>query len=129
MKRLTFLALLGLGIASLARAETAVEEAVPASAYEPVDVIPALLGFWDFDVIDNDTLILWTTPFRPYLVELAYPSPDIRFAHAIRVESATKLVHARFDSVRIRGLRYPIAEIFKVTRDEARRLRSGAGTA
>jgi Family of unknown function (DUF6491) len=128
-QRLLPAVLLALGLGSLARAEAAVDEASTAPAYEPVKAIPALRGFYDFDVVADDTLILWTDPFHPYLVKLAIGSPGLKFARAIRVQSSTSLVYARFDSVWIRGLRYPIGEIFKMTRDEARRLRSDAEAA
>jgi hypothetical protein len=129
MKRTLLGTLLALALCSLAQAETATETAAEARTYEPVKSITALAGFRDFDVIANDTLILWTDRSHPYLVKLSIPSPDLKFAHAIRVESATKQVYARSDSVRIRGLRYPIAEIFKMTRDEARQLKQETGDA
>jgi hypothetical protein len=56
------------------------------------------------------------------LIDLRFASPDARFAHAIAVESATSTIYARFDSVRIAGLRYPIDAIYKLSRDDARQL-------
>lgn len=91
--------------------------------YESVRSITALGGLHSFSAIDNDTLIVWTTPFRPYLIELAYPSVDLKFSHAIAIDSRTSRIHARFDSVRIRGINYPIREIYKLDRDQARQLR------
>jgi len=90
--------------------------------YERVDSIPALGGLRGFDAVDDETLILWATSFDPYLVRLAYPSPDLRWAQVVAVESATSLIHERFDAVRIDGLRYPIEEIYKLSREQARQI-------
>jgi hypothetical protein len=76
--------------------------------------------------IDNDTLIIWTSAHRPYLVELRRPSHDIRFAEYIGVTESAGRVHSRFDSVVVRGLRYPIAEIYRITPEYARTLRATA---
>jgi len=122
MKRLAIAGLLALGASSIAQAAAETKDVSEAPAYEPVRSIWAYGGFSDFDVIDNDTLILWATPFRPYLVELRAPSHDLRFAHVIGVESRTSRIYSKFDSVRIRGFRYPIGQIYKLSRDEARQL-------
>ncbi|HEX7080671.1 MAG TPA: DUF6491 family protein [Gammaproteobacteria bacterium] len=89
------------------------------TSLEPVDSIPALTRLHSWNVVDDDTLILWATPFKPYLVELSFPSPDLRFAWAIGVTSFGSRIHARFDSVRIDGFNYPIREIYELSREQA----------
>ena len=121
MRHLLIGTVLALGVSSGAQgAQTQDAREIP--PYEPVRSIWAPTGLDHFSVIDADTLIVWRTPFEPYLVELKLRSPDLRFAHAIAVQSATSTIYARFDSVRIAGLRYPIDAIYKLSRDEARQL-------
>jgi hypothetical protein len=115
-------AALVLGTGSLAHAK---EEAVPAEAlagFEAVDSFTAFRGFHSFTVLDDRTLIVWATAFKPYLVELKFPSHDLRWAHAIGVTQFGSRVHAGFDSVQVRGFRYPIDGIYKLTREEAKEL-------
>ena len=59
---------------------------------------------------------------EPYLVQLAYPSHDLRFVQTIGVTSLGDKVYAHFDSLRVRGFRYPIDNIYKMTKEEAREL-------
>jgi hypothetical protein len=125
MRRLTLGILLAMALGPVvAQAETQTEDVSDIPPYEPVRYIWAYGGFHDFDVIDDDTLLLWTTPFDPYLVELRIPSHDLAFAQTIAVESTGDHIYSQFDTVRIAGLRYPIGEIYKLSRDEARQLLS-----
>ena len=121
MRRLFIGTVLALGLSSGAHA-VQTQDAREIPPYEPVQSIWAPTGLDHFSVIDADTLIVWRTPFEPYLVELKMRSPDLRFVHAIAVDSRTSTIYARFDSVRIAGLRYPIDAIYKLSRDEARQL-------
>jgi hypothetical protein len=57
------------------------------------------------------------------LVELVAPSYDLPFEHFIAVESTSNRIYAGFDSVRIRGFRYPIDGIYKLSREQARQLK------
>ena len=123
MKGLLIASLAALGLASAARAATDTLEADEAPAFEPVSSFYVYGGLHDFDVIDEDTLILWPNAFDPYLVELRGRSHDLRFARAIAVESTTNRVHSKFDSVIIGGFRYPIDEIYKLSREAARELK------
>ena len=133
MKQLTKLATLGaalglslgFGSAVLARAAN---DAPQANAGQ-VEVVPELEQVESFSMltrpyswsaVDEDTVIVWATPFRPYLVELAFPSHDLRFADVIGLTSVGSRVYAKFDSVKVRGFRYPIDSIYKLTREEAR---------
>jgi len=112
---------LGLASASAAQAAEAVQ-ADELAGYEQVKSITAFGGLHSWSAIDNDTLIVWANPFRPYLIELKYPSHDLRFTNAIGVTQFGSQVHSRFDSVQVRGLRYPIGAIYKLSREEARQL-------
>jgi hypothetical protein len=120
MRRLLIGSVLALGLGSATATE--VKDASEIPPYELVRSIWAPRGLDSFSVIDADTLIVWKSPFEPYLLELKMRSPDMPFAHAIAVESATSSIYARFDSVRIAGLRYPIEAIYKLSRDQARQL-------
>lgn len=116
---------LGLGGIAQARsgdANEAVRSVEPGTAYEPVDSFVLLSQPHSWTALDDDTVIVWATAFRPYLVELAYPSRDLRFAHVIGVTSAGSRVYAKFDAVKVRGFRYPIDGIYKLTREEAKAL-------
>jgi len=74
---------------------------------------------------DDDTVIVWATAFDPYLVELAFRSPDLRFAEVIGVTQFGSRVYAKFDAVTVAGFRYPIASIYKISREEARNFTRG----
>lgn len=92
------------------------------ASLEPVASIPALSRLHSWTVIDDDTLIIWSSPFDPYLVELFRPSRDLRFAWSIGVTSLGSRIHAKFDSVKVGGFSYPIREIYKLSRDDAKAL-------
>jgi hypothetical protein len=116
---------LALGSASASgsvSANNAVRDVEPGNAYESVDSFVLMTRAYSWTALDNRTMILWATPFRPYLVELSFPSHDLRFAHAIAVTSFGSRVYAKFDAVNVRGFRYPISRIYKLTRDEAKSL-------
>jgi hypothetical protein len=66
--------------------------------------------------------IIWATAFRPYLVELSWPSHDLKFVEVIGVSESAGRVHSRFDSVYVRGINYPIDEIYELTPEQARTL-------
>lgn len=87
---------------------------------EAVDHIPALRRLHSWQAVDRDSLIIWATPFTPYLVRLDRPSPELRFTQAIGVSEFGGRVHSRFDSVYIAGLNYRIAEIYRLSREDAK---------
>ena len=87
---------------------------------EPVESFSLLHRPYSWTEVDEDTVILWTTPFQPYVVELAFPAHDLRFAEAIGVTSVGSRVYAKFDSLKVRGFRYPIESIYKISREDAR---------
>ena len=139
MTRSTFNKLVGRGVTAVAAlafgvglagasatgsdsANEAVRNVEPGNAYEPVDSFLLMTRPHSWTALDDHTMILWATPFRPYLVELSFPSHDLKFAQAIGVTSFGSRVYAKFDAVNVRGFRYPISRIYKLTRDEARNL-------
>ena len=101
------------------------QEEVVTPAFEQVDSIPMLTRPHSWSAIDDDTVVVWATPFDPYLVELAFKSHDLKFAQAIGITQFGSRVYAKFDAVKVGGFRYPIASIYKVTREEARNLVRG----
>jgi hypothetical protein len=94
-------------------------------AFEQVESIPMLTRPHSWQVIDDDTVIVWATAFDPYLVELAFKSHDLKFTQVIGVTQFGSRIYAKFDAVTVRGFRYPIDSIYKMTREEARSLVRG----
>ena len=118
---------LGLGLGAVGVSAAAARSAAPRAAIqapvgEPVDSFPILTRLHDWQVIDDKTVIVWATPWQPYLVQLKYPSHDLPFVQAIGVTSFGDRVYARFDSLRVAGFRYPIDNIYKMTKEEAKEL-------
>src|SRR5262245_48572930 len=93
-------------------------------AYEQVDSFTMFGRPYSWSPIDDRTVVLWPTAFEAYLVKIAYPSYDLRFVQGIGVTHFTSRVYAKFDSLQVRGFRYPIESIYKLTREEARNLTS-----
>jgi hypothetical protein len=116
---------LGLGVAgaSAAAAHSATSlAAAQAPPGQAVDSFPILSRLHDWQVIDDKTVIVWATPWQPYLVQLKYPSHDLPFVQVIGVTSLGDRVYARFDSLKVAGFRYPIDNIYKMTKEEAKEL-------
>jgi Family of unknown function (DUF6491) len=126
-RRLAALALAAsLTVGSAASFGAAARQAGPETqAFEQVDSIPMLTRPHSWQVIDDDTVIVWATAFDPYLVELAFKSYDLKWAHVIGITQVGSRVYAKFDAVRVGGFRYPIDSIYKMTREEARNLTRG----
>lgn len=123
----------GLPGASAAAADAAAEIEIDAApehgdarltSLVPVDSILAFGRLHSWSVVDDDRLIIWATPFQPYLVELFMPSPELKFAVSIGVTSFGSRIHARFDSVEVDGFRYPIRRIYELSRDDAKALKA-----
>jgi hypothetical protein len=133
MKRFTKLAALSAALAAVLGAGS-VASARPAKNVTQVDIglaqiapeaerVESFSMFgrpYSWTPVDRDTVIVWATAHRPYLLELAFPSHDLSFAHVIGVTSFGSRVYAKFDSVRVDGFRYPIDSIYELTREEAR---------
>jgi hypothetical protein len=115
-----------MAIASVSFAAAAAKTRVAETpAFEQVDSITMLRGPHSWQVVDDDTVIVWATAFDPYLVELAFRSPDLRFAHVIGLTQVGSRVYAKFDAVKVGGFRYPIDSIYKMSREEARNFPRG----
>jgi len=110
------------GVSAAASKSEAPRAAVPAPVGEQVDSFPVLTPLHDWQVIDDNTVIVWATPWQPYLLQLKYASHDLQFVQAIGVTSLGDRVYARFDSLRVAGFRYPIDNIYKMTKEEAKEL-------
>jgi hypothetical protein len=116
---------LGFGVASVSAAAAKNEAPLAAGQAPPgqaVDSFPILSRLHDWQVIDDKTVIVWATPWQPYLVQLKYPSHDLPFVQAIGITSLGDRVYARFDSLKVAGFRYPIDNIYKMTKEEAKEL-------
>src|SRR5215212_9184968 len=91
------------GISAAASRNAAAHVATQAPVGEQVDSFPILSRLHDWQAIDDKTVIVWATPWQPYLVQLKYASHDLPFVQAIGVTSLGDRVYARFDSLRIAG--------------------------
>jgi hypothetical protein len=116
---------LGFGSSFAGSANAEIEGGEAITGYERVDSILLLTPPHSWQVIDEDTVVVWATPFQPYLVELAFESPDLRFSQVIGITQLGSRVYAKFDAVKVGGFRYPIDSIYKMTREEARNLVRG----
>jgi len=110
----TSLALTALGNAGASE----MVSSTPVPVYDPVDSFQIYQRLDNWRAVDEDTLIVWATPSRPYLIDLMRRSPDLRFAETIGVTSTVGKV-TKFDSVLVRGEDYPIKAIYKLTREQA----------
>lgn len=75
-----------------------------------------------WQIVDPERIILWTSPSRPYLVQLHRRVPGLHFAHAIGVTSTGSSILERFDAVIVDGIRYHIEDIQRIDRAEAKAL-------
>lgn len=125
MKKLILVVLLSVGLVGTSQAANETDLAAPADMH-------AVNHFWTFGGMDSwrpigrDSLIIWATPFRPYLIKLARPSFDMPFEQAIGVTSMGGSVYAKFDSVIVDGVRYPIRAIYEIDPKTARHMKRAA---
>jgi hypothetical protein len=126
MKRISSIitiASLLLGGATLASTEAVNRETFNTELYEAPEPIDSFNFFGHFDSwksVDRDTLIVWTTARKPYLIELRRPSPELLFAHSIAITSIVGMVHSRLDNVYVEGRPYGIEAIYRLTPEQAR---------
>jgi hypothetical protein len=106
--------------ASFATAAKPAKEVDVRPGFEQVDSILMMTRPHSWQAVDDDTVIVWATPFDPYLVELKFAAHDLKWAHAIGITQVGSRVYAKFDAVKVGGFRYPIDSIYKLTREEAR---------
>jgi hypothetical protein len=76
--------------------------------------------------VDDDSIIVWATPFRPFLVDLSRKSHDLRFTNTIALTSSAGQIYEKFDSVIVDGIRYPIKRIYKLDRASAKSMRKNS---
>ena len=123
MNRLLLASLCTLALAATAHATE--QTKIPATAgYKEVNSISALTPLYSYNVLSDDSLIIWRDPFHPYLVKLTFPVPahDLQFSHVIGVTATTGRIYARFDAVQVRGMRYSIRKIYQLTPNQAYKL-------
>jgi hypothetical protein len=125
MKKLALVTLLAVGLASVGQAANAADS-VPDRDMRSVDHMRIFDNIDGWRPLDRQSLIIWATPFRPYLVKLSVPSHDLRFEQKIGVTSLAGTVHAKFDSVIVNGIRYPISAIYALDRYAARHMQNTA---
>ena len=99
------------------------------AVYEEVTSFSTLGGIQSFSALDRETLIIWSNRSTPYLIGLAGPSFELKFAHVIGIRSRPGRVYSGFDSVYVDGMRYPIRRIYKLSREDARALEADAKAA
>ncbi len=78
-------------------------------------------NFSDWRAISRDELIIWATPFKPYLIEIWRPFRSLQFVHTIGVTSTTGRV-TTLDYVIVEGQRLPIKSIAALDRETAKSL-------
>lgn len=82
----------------------------------------------DFQVLNNGqykrrAFILWSSPSRGYLVVLQRPVfRSIGSELQLQLTSTAGSIYPRFDAAIIDGIHYPIGEIYKITRAQAKLL-------
>jgi len=107
-------------VASAEAPENRTRGTVLAVAPEPIESFNFFGRLDSWRAVDRDTLIVWTTAFRPYLVELGRPSPRLRFAHVIGISSTLGRVHSGLDEIYIDGSPYRIETMYRLTPEQAR---------
>ena len=122
MRKLTVCVLLLLGMNQLVFANTTPEDDRTYADLERVSKITVFNGIHSWSTVDDDSIIVWATAFRPFLVDLPRKSHDLKFTHSIAVTSSAGSIHEKFDSVIIDGIRYPIKGIYKLDRASAKAL-------
>ena len=71
--------------------------------------------------VSRDEIVLWTSPFKSYLVTVSTPFNGLRFAQAIGVTTMAGRI-SRFDAILVDGRRLPIESIVEIDRDVAKSL-------
>jgi hypothetical protein len=79
-----------------------------------------------WEPLDKDSLIVWTTPSKAYLLDLRNGSSSLRNAQKIGITSTLNRVAAGQDKVVFDGFRYPIETIQSLDQADAKALVSEA---
>ena len=122
MKKQILVGLMALGLASVSLAANTNDKYAGAEM-KPVDKMRTFNQIDGWRPINRDTLIIWATPFKPYLVELTRPTQHMRFEQTIGVTSTAGTVYAKFDDVIVDGIRYPIKAMYEIDRFHARHMK------
>ncbi len=85
-----------------------------AHAGQPVRSLTWTSGYKRWTPLSADTLLVWTSLERPYLVRVFHPCADLLFARRIGVTSTLDTVQARRDFVTADGWRCMIRTILPV---------------
>jgi hypothetical protein len=120
MNRKLGMMMVAFGLSLTACATTAVDSNVSHEGLEHVSRISSLAAPYSWSRLDDDTILLWTSPSKPYLVDLSRKAYELRFANTIAVTSSAGSIYEKFDSVIVDGIRYPIAGIYKLDRETAK---------
>jgi len=77
----------------------------------PVDRV-TYLNHWDnWEAVGQYQLVLWTGINDAYLITVAPPCENLRFANRIGISQTTNTIYARFDAVLVKHWRCQITEI------------------
>jgi Family of unknown function (DUF6491) len=124
MKNLYLITALVLGVGGVAQASPAIGAGAGHANFEQVQRIRILGRMDGWRSLDDRSIIVWATPFDPYLIELSRRSPDLRYTHTVGLTSSAGSVYEKFDSVIVHGIRYPIEAIYKLDRQSARTMKN-----
>jgi uncharacterized protein DUF6491 len=92
--------------------EQAERARVEAYAGQPVDHFTWLGRYDGWKPLSRDEALVWTTPDKAYLIKVAKPCEDLRFAAHIGLTSTLNTVYSRsLDYLKVRGWRCPITQI------------------
>ncbi|MEM9533054.1 MAG: DUF6491 family protein [Pseudomonadota bacterium] len=91
---------------------------------EPVDKVWAP-GISNWNALDNQRIVLYVSPFRPYLLTLDRPAAGLRFNDRVAIRYDNNHIYARFDRVFVDGFPYTIKRIEKLDKQVAKMLIRG----
>ncbi len=91
--------------------EQAERDLVLEYAGAPVDHYTWLGRYDGWKPLSANEVLVWTTPSQAYLIRVAPPCEDLRFASHIGLTSTMHTVYTHMDFVKVRHWRCPISEI------------------
>ena len=125
MNRKIGMLILMLAVTQLAYASTKEENELMHVDLERVGKVSVLGPIDSWTRVDDDTIIVWTSAFRPYLIDLTRPAIDLKFVQTIGVSTTVGQIQERFDNIIVAGIPYPIQAIYKLDRESAKKVREG----
>lgn len=123
MKKLVGTLILVLGLSQVAVAAARSGNDIAFEGLDRVGHISLFSGIYGWNNVDDDSIIVWASPRRPFLIDLSIKSRDLKFANRIGITSTAGYVYEKFDSVIVDGIRYPIRGIYKLDRESAKHMR------